>query len=292
MAPGETAADVLGDVDRASSADIVGINVLDVGGKADAKCVAGIGADGVSDTNADRLVNNDTGGNTDIDFDTDTVAIFSSDTDSNRASDIKAGAVIESDPCTEADFDSVPEVNGDFSLNVDPDTDVGCDIDNDPELVRDNRTDSDTNVDFCTKLYKEIVCVEVGSVTDTAGGTAFDADCDNDASDGVVGDTDNAATADSDDIGGTEIDELGENDADRLFGKRVGGIVMYVGEAVADCVTGTAIDGDNETDAVVAGDIDCEADRVPGFASDRDTDGNSDVDAGTVIEEDVAENNS
>ena len=271
----------------------MGINVLDVGGKADAKGVAGIGADGVSDTNADRSVNNDTGRNTDIDFDTDTVAIFSSDSDSNRASDIKAGAVIESDPCTEADFDSVPEVNGDFSLDVDPDTDVGCDIDNDPELVRDNRTDSDTNVDFSTKLYEEIVCVEVGSVTDTAGGTALDADCDNDASDGVVGDTDNEATVDTDDVGGTEIDELGENDADRLFGKRVGGIVMYaVGNAVADCVTGTAIDGDNETDAVVAGDIDCEGDRVTGFASDRDTDGNSDVDAGTVIEEDVAENNS
>ena len=78
----------------------MGINVLDVNGKADAKCVAGIGADGVSDTNADRLVNNDTGGNTDIDFDTDTVAIFSSDSDTNRASDIKAGEVIESDPCT------------------------------------------------------------------------------------------------------------------------------------------------------------------------------------------------
>ena len=225
----------------------MGINVLDVGGKADAKCVAGIGADGVSDTNADRSVNNDTGRNTDIDF----------------------------------------------SLDVDPDTDVGCDIDNDPELVRDNRTDSDTNVDFSTKLYEEIVCVEVGSVTDTAGGTALDADCDNDASDGVVGDTDNEATADTDDVGGTEIDELGENNADRLFGKRVGGIVMYaVGDAVADCVTGTAIDGDNETDAVVAGDIDCEGDRVTGFASDRDTNGTSDVDAGTVIDEDVAENNS
>ena len=271
----------------------MGINVLDVGGKADAKCVAGIGADGVSDTNADRLVNNDTGGNTDIDFDTDTVAIFSSDSDTNIASDIKAGAVIESDPCTEADFDNVPEVNGDFSLDVDPDTDVGCDIDNDPELVSDNRTDSDTNVDFSTKLYEEIVCVDVGSVIDTADGAAFDADCDNDASDGVVGNTDNEATADTGDIGGTEIDELGENDADRLFGKRVGGIVMYaVGDAVADCVTGTATDGDNETDAVVAGDIDCEAGRVAGFASDRDTDGTSDVDAGTVIEEDVAENNS
>ena len=142
-------------------------------------------------------------------------------------------------------------------------------------------------------MYEEIVCVDVGSVTDTAGGAAFDADCDNDASDGVVGNTDNEATADTGDIGGTEIDELGEDDADRLFGKRVGGIVMYaVGDAVADGVTGTATDGDNETDAVVAGDIDCEADRVTGFASDRDTDGNSDVDAGTVIEEDVAENNS
>ena len=142
-------------------------------------------------------------------------------------------------------------------------------------------------------MYAEIVCVDVGSVIDTADGAAFDADCDNDASDGVVGNTDNEATADTGDIGGTEIDELGENDADRLFGKRVGGIVMYaVGDAVADCVTGTATDGDNETDAVVAGDIDCEAGRVAGFASDRDTDGTSDVDAGTVIEEDVAENNS
>ena len=142
-------------------------------------------------------------------------------------------------------------------------------------------------------MYEEIVCVDVGSVTDTADGAAFDADCDNDASDGVVGNTDNEATADTGDIGGTEIDELAENDADRLFGKGVGGIVMYaVGDAVADGVTGTATDGDNETDAVVAGDIDCEADRVAGFASDRDTDGNSDVDAGTVIEEDVAENNS
>ena len=142
-------------------------------------------------------------------------------------------------------------------------------------------------------MYEEIVCVDVGSVTDTADGAAFDADCDNDASDGVVGNTDNEATADTGDIGGTEIDELGENDADLLFGKGVGGIVMYaVGDAVADGVTGTATDGDNETDAVVAGDIDCEADRVAGFASDRDTDGNSDVDAGTVIEEDVAENNS
>ena len=143
-------------------------------------------------------------------------------------------------------------------------------------------------------MYEEIVCVDVGSVTDTADGAAFDADCDNDASGGVVGNTDNEATADTGDIGGTEIDELGEDDADRLFGKRVGGIVMYaVGDAVADCVTGMATDGDNETDAVVVGDIDCEADRVAGFASDRDTDGNFDVDAGTVIiEEDVAENNS
>ena len=66
---------------------------------------------------------------------------------------------------------------------------------------------------------------------------------------------------------------------------------MYaVGEAFADCFTGTAIDGDNETGADV--DIDCDADRVAGFASDRDTDGTSDVDAGTVIEEDVAEKNS
>ena len=271
----------------------MGINVLDVGGKADAKCVAGIGADGVSDTNADRLVNNDTGGNTDIDFDTDTVAIFSSDSDTNIASEIKAGAVIESDPCTEADFDNVPEVNGDFSLDVDPDTDVGCDIDNDPELVRDNCTESDTNVDFSTNSYEEIVCANVGSVTDTAGGTELDADCDNDASDEVVWDTDNEATADTDDIGGTETDELGEDDADRLSGQRVGGIIICaVGDAAADGVTGTATDGDNETDADGAGDIDCEADRFTGFASDRDTNGTSDVDAGTVIDEDVAENNS
>lgn len=54
----------------------MGINVLDIGGKADAKCVSGIEADGVSDTNAVRKVNNDTGGNTDIYFDTDTNAIF------------------------------------------------------------------------------------------------------------------------------------------------------------------------------------------------------------------------
>ena len=271
----------------------MGINVLDVGGKADAKCVAGIGADGVSDTNADRLVNNDTGGNTDIDFDTDTVAIFSSVSDTNRATDIEAGAVIESDPCTEADVDNVPEVNGDFSLDVDPDTDVGCDIDNDPELVRDNCTESDTNVDFSTKSYEEIVCADVGSVTDTSGGTALDADCDNDASDEVVGDTDNEAIADTDDIGGAETDELGEDDADRLSGQRVGGIIICaVGDAVADGVTGTATDGDNETDADGAGDIDCEADSVTGFASDRDTNGTSDVDAGTVIDEDVAENNS
>ena len=271
----------------------MGINVLDVGGKADVKGVAGIGADGVSDTNADRLVNNDTGGNTDIDFDTDTVAIFSSDSDTNRASDIKAGAVIESDPCTEADVDNVAKVNEDSRLDVDPDTDVGCDIDNDPVLVRDNCTESDTNVDFSTKSYEEIVCADVGSVTDTAGGTALDADCDNDASGGVVGNTDNEATADTGDIGGTETDELGEDDADRLYGKRVGGIVICaVGDAVADGVTGTATDGDNETDADGAGDIDCEADSVTGFASDRDTNGTSDVDAGTVIDEDVAENNS
>ena len=64
---------------------------------------------------------------------------------------------------------------------------------------------------------------------------------------------------------------------------------MYaVGDAFADCVTGTAIDGDNETGADDAGNIDCEADRVAGFASDRDTDGTSDVDDDTVI----AENNS
>ena len=271
----------------------MGINVLDVGGKADVKCVAGIRADCVSDTNADRLVNNDTGGNTDIDFDTDRVDIFSSDGDANRASDVEAWAVIESDSCMEADSDSVAEVNGDFSLDVDRDTDVGCDIDNDPELVRNNCTESDTNVDFSTKSYEEIVCVDVSSVTDSAGGTALDADCDNDASDGVVGDTDNEATADTDDIGGTEIDELGEDDADRLSGKGVGCIAMYaVGDAFADCVTGTATDGDNETGADGAGDIDCEADRVAGFAGDRDTDGTSDVDAGTVIEEDGAENNS
>ena len=68
---------------------------------------------------------------------------------------------------------------------------------------------------------------------------------------------------------------------------------MYaVGDAVAYCVTGTATDGDNETDANGAGDIDCEADRVAGFASDRYTDGTSDVDAGTFIEEDFADNNS
>ena len=270
----------------------MGINVLDVGGEADAKGVAGIGADGVSDTNADQLVNNDTSGNTDINFDTGTVDIFSSDSDANRASDIESGAVIESDPCTEANVDNVAKVNGDFSLDVDPDTDVGCDIDNDPELVRDNFTESDTNVDFSTKSYEEIVCADVGSVTDTAGGTALDADCDNDASDGVVGNTDNEATADTGDIGGTETDELGEDDADRLSGKRVGGIVICaVGDAVADGVTGTATDGDNETDADGAGDIDCEADSVAGFASDRDTNGTSDVDAGTVIDEDVAENN-
>ena len=255
--------------------------------------MAGFGADGVSDTNADRLVNNDTGGNTDIDFDTDTVAIFSSDSDANRACDIEAGAVIERDTCTEADFDNVAEVNGDFSLDVDADADVGCDIDNDPELVRDNCTDSDTNVDFSTKSYEEIVCADVGCVTDTAGGTALDADCDNDASDEVVGDTDNEAIADTDDIGGTETDELGEDDADRLSRKPFSGIVMYaVGDAVADCVTGAATDGDHETDADGAGDIDCEAVRVAGFASDRDNDGTSDVDDGTVIEEDVAENNS
>ena len=41
---------------------------------------------------------------------------------------------------------------------------------------------------------------------------------------------------------------------------------MYaVGDTVADCVTGTATDGDNETDANGAGDIDCEADRVAGL---------------------------
>ena len=88
----------------------MGINVLDVGGKADVKGVAGIGADGVSDTNADRLVNNDTGGNTDIDFDSDTVAVFSSDGDANRASDVEAGAVIESDTCTEADSIVLPKL--------------------------------------------------------------------------------------------------------------------------------------------------------------------------------------
>ena len=188
-------------------------------------------------------------------------------------------------------LDSVAEVNRDFSLDVDPDTDVGCDIDNDPELVRDSCTESDTNVDFSTKSYEETVCADVVSVSDTAGGAALEADCDNDASDEAVGDTDNEATADTDDIGGTEIDKLGEDDADRLSGKGVGGIEMYaVGEAFADCVTGTAIDGDNETGA--DGDIDCDADRVAGFASDRDTDGTSDVDAGTVIEEDVAEKNS
>ena len=199
---------------------------------------------------------------------------------------------IEGTACFETDADS----DKGLVCNTDDrvaETDVGCDIDNNPELVRDSRTDSDTNVDFSTNSKEKIVCVDFGSVTDTADGAALDADCDNDASDGVVGDTDNEATADTDDISGTETDELGENDADRLSGKGVFGILMYaVGDTVADCVTGTATDGDNETDADGAGDNDCEANRVVSFPSDRDTDGTSDVDAGTVIDEDVAENNS
>ena len=153
------------DADGNGNMDVVGTNGIDNSFDTDTAGVCDNNSEGdtVIDFNMDSDADGDTGRDSGCDsekevrfagFRTDgepvrNVGDRDTDNDCETDMDVVFDNDIEGTVCFETDVDS----DKGLVCNTDDrvaETDVGCDIDNNPELVRDSRIDSDTNVDFST----------------------------------------------------------------------------------------------------------------------------------------------